>query len=71
MLKNADRSEEPVAKLMFLAAFAPYSVTEKDIAEFRQVKQTDKELVEVCFWAVQTLTNRIEGWLTQPFSKME
>ncbi len=68
ILKDLDENEKPIAKMMFLAAFAPYTVTENDINEFRKVKPSDEELVEVCFWAIQILTNRIGEWLVKPFN---
>jgi len=67
-LSHLTVSERPIAQLMFLAAFAPYSVTEKDIINFLKIKPADKELITFCYWAIQTLTNRISGWLTQSFN---
>ena len=66
MLKDIDEKEKPIAKMMFLAVFAPYTVTEEDIQEFREVNSSDKDLVEICFWATQIVTNRIGQWLVQP-----
>ncbi len=60
-------NEKPIAKILFLAAFAPYTITENDINNFRKFKPTDKELLEVCYWAVQKITDRIGEWLIKPF----
>ena len=66
-LNGLSETEKPVARLMFLAAFAPYSIVEKDINDFRKIKSSDKELIEVCFWSIQMITNRISEWLTKSF----
>jgi len=68
ILSDLDENERPVTKLMFLAALAPYTITETDIKDFRKVKPTDKDLLEVSYWAVQILTNRIREWLVMPFT---
>lgn len=64
---NLDDREKPITTIMFLAAFTPYAITEKDIEDFRQIKASDAELLEVCYWAIQTTTNRIGEWLIKPF----
>ena len=66
-LNNLSETEKPVAQLMFLAAFAPYTIIRKDVENFRKIKHGDKELIEVCFWAIQILTDRIREWLIKPF----
>ena len=69
ILINLDENELRVGRLLFLAAFAPYTITKNDINAFRKVKPTDKELIETCFWAIQTVTNKIGEWLIKPFNK--
>jgi len=67
VVKPIPEMEKPLANLMFLSAFTPYTITETDINLFRSVKPSDHELIEFSFWAIQTLTNRIAKWLTEPF----
>lgn len=67
-LDKLDTKEHPVAQLLFLAAFAPYTITGKEIEEFRRIRPSDKELIEVCFGSIQKLTNKISEWLTEPFN---
>ncbi|HHC80389.1 MAG TPA: hypothetical protein ENK46_10945 [Flavobacteriia bacterium] len=67
ILKDVNESDRHVGRLLFLAAFAPYAITEDDIGNFRKVKPTDTALLEACFWAIQTLTNKIGEWLIHPF----
>ncbi|RMG33997.1 MAG: hypothetical protein D6732_11055 [Methanobacteriota archaeon] len=67
LLSGLDEIETPAATLIFLAALAPYAITENDISNFRKINPTDKALIEVCFWAVETVTKRISEWLTKPF----
>lgn len=67
-VKDVPENEKPVANLLFLSAFAPYTITETDINSFRSERPSDAELIEFSFWATQTITNRIETWLTAPFN---
>lgn len=69
IIGNFSESEKPIATLIFLAAFAPFTVTEKDITNFHKIKSTEKELLEVCYWSIQIITDRISEWLTEPFNK--
>ena len=62
-------SEKPIATILFLSAFAPFTITEKDITNFRNTNGTDKELLEVCYWSIQIITIRISEWLVEPFNK--
>ena len=66
-IKSLSENEKPIAKVMFLAAFTPFAVTEKDIEDFRKAKPGDTALVEVCYWSIQMLTNRLSEWLVKPF----
>ncbi|KAA1243954.1 hypothetical protein [Aquimarina sp. RZ0] len=65
---NFSESEKPIATLIFLSAFAPFTIIEKDITNFYKIKNTEKELLEVCYWSIQIITNRISEWLTEPFN---
>ena len=67
IINKINLDEKPVANIVFLAAFAPYSITKSDIEAFRDIYNSDTELVEVCFWAIQNLTNRIGEWMIEPF----
>lgn len=69
IIENFSEREKPIATLIFLSAFAPFTITEKDINNFRKIKNTDKELLEVCYWSIQIITNRISEWLIEPFNK--
>jgi len=71
ILSGLDEIEKPAAKLIFLAALAPYTVTENDINNFRKINPGDKALIEVCFWAIETATKRISEWLVKPFLNIE
>ena len=68
IIGNFSENEKPIATLLFLSAFAPFTIIEKDIANFRKMKSTDKELLEVCYWSIQIITNRISEWLVEPFN---
>lgn len=65
--QSLEQSEKAIANLIFLSAFEPHTLIENDITEFRKLYPKDKELIEVCFWAIQIITNRISEWLTKPF----
>ncbi|GEM_PF-2690726 len=67
ILSGLDEIEKPVATLVFLAALAPFTITEDDINNFRKINPGDKALIEVCFWAIETATKRISEWLVNPF----
>ncbi|MFH9611377.1 carboxymuconolactone decarboxylase family protein [Streptomyces sp. NPDC017448] len=47
-------AEAPVARLVLLAAFAPYQVVEADVRAFREGHPSDRELVEAVSWAALT-----------------
>ena len=68
ILSPVDITHTPIAKLIFLSAYTPHTITEKDISEFRQTNQSDKELVDICYWAIQIITDRISSWLIKPFN---
>ena len=68
ILINLNDGHLYIGRVLFLAAFAPYTITKNDINAFRKIKPTDKELIETCFWAIQTITNRIGEWLVKPFN---
>jgi len=65
--QSLNENEKSIANLIFLSAFEPHTITENEIIEFRKLYPKDKELIEVCFWAIQIITNRISEWLTKPF----
>jgi len=67
LTNGLSEAEKPIANLIFLAAFEPYTITKTDIDAFRKIYPDDKDLVDVSFWAIQILTNRISEWLTKPF----
>ncbi len=67
VIKPLSENEKPIAQIMFLAAFTPFAVTGKDIEDFRKAKPGDAALVEVCYWSIQLLTNRLSKWLVKPF----
>ncbi len=67
IIQNINEKDKPIANLVFLAAFAPYSIAKNDIDEFRNIYKSDTALVEVCFWAIQKTTNRIGEWMIKPF----
>lgn len=66
---NLTEMEKPIATLVFLSAFAPFTITDKDIANFYKIKTSEKDLLEVCYWSVEIVTNRISEWLIEPFNK--
>lgn len=67
--KNLNENEKPIANIIFLSAFSPYTITKNDINDFLQIKKSEQELLEICFWSIQTLVNRINEWLIKPFLK--
>ena len=69
LLKDIREKEQPVAKLVFLAAFAPHMISENVVSAFREVYPSDKALLEVCYWSIQKITQRIESWLILPFQQ--
>lgn len=47
-------AEAPVARLVLLAAFAPYQVVEADVRSFRERHPSDQELIEATSWSALT-----------------
>ena len=68
LTKDISEEEKSIATIILLAAFAPHTVTENDIRAFQENNPSDKDLLETCFWSIETLTKKIATWLTQPFS---
>jgi len=68
-VEGLNKKEAAIANILFLAAFSPHMMTENDISMLEKNKHRDTLLVELCFWAIQMLTFRIEAWLTAPFKK--
>lgn len=66
-VSQISEKEKPVARLILLTAFSSYTVSEKDIMDFRGVMPSDRELLEVCYWAAAKTSQRIASWLTAPF----
>lgn len=66
-VSQVPEKEKPVARLILLTAFSSYTVSEKDIMDFREVMPTDRELLEVCYWAAAKTSRRIGSWLVAPF----
>lgn len=56
------------AKLALLTALASYRVTDQVIAEFRQSRPTNADLISATSWAAYTVTKRISSWLRAPES---
>jgi len=71
LTKDISENEKPIAAIMLLAAFAPYTVTENDIRAFQKTNPSDKDLLETCFWSIEMLTNKIATWITNPFDVSE
>lgn len=67
LTNGLNKDEIPIANLIFLSAFSPHTIIKNDINKFRKINPTDKDLVEICFWSIQILTNKISDWLTKPF----
>ena len=67
VLPSLEGDELIIAKLIFLSAFSPYMITQKDINAYRKINSEDKALIEVCFWSIEKLTLRISSWLVSPF----
>ena len=59
----------PGAKLALLTALASYRVTEQVIAEFRQSRPSNADLISATSWAAYTATKRISSWLRAPQAK--
>ncbi len=68
IIEKLPKSEEPIATLIFLTAFAPYSIQKQDILNFKKIKSSDQELLETCYWSAQVITNQIALWLLRPFN---
>ena len=67
LTNNLNDGDKATTNLMLLAAFAPYIITKKDIQAFRKHNHSDKDLLEICYWSIEMLTNKISIWLTKPF----
>ncbi|MHC0431269.1 carboxymuconolactone decarboxylase family protein [Streptomyces sp. O3] len=50
-LADLPPADRPTARIALLTAFAPYQVTDPDIAAFRERHPDDRELVELTSWA--------------------
>jgi hypothetical protein len=66
---SLSEKDKAVTSLMLLAAFGSYMVNEKDIDNFRRYYSSDKDLVEVCFWAIEQTVHKIVTWIEKPFLK--
>jgi AhpD family alkylhydroperoxidase len=59
-----DRRERPGARLVLLAALAPYRVTEEDVAAWRRPEHTDHCLVHLIAYGAFLAVDRIESSLS-------
>ncbi|MCX5199539.1 carboxymuconolactone decarboxylase family protein [Streptomyces sp. NBC_00249] len=57
--------DRPAARLALLTAFAPYQVTDADVAALRARHPGDRELIELTSWAAMAAATRVAGrWQT-------
>lgn len=59
-----DRRERPGARLVLLAALAPYRITEEDVAAWRRPEHTDLCLVHLIAYGAFIAVDRIESSLS-------
>lgn len=69
IISNLAEREKPIATIIFLSAFASFSLTDKDIVNFYKIGNSEKDLLEMCYWSVEIITDRIGEWLIEPFNK--
>lgn len=69
LTKELNQEEKVMASVMLLAAFAPHTITDDDMLRMQYHGFSDSDIIELCFWAIQILTFRIETWLAAPFIK--
>lgn len=66
-LDGIEEADKPLFKLAMLVMFASYSVTEKDILDFRKLYSDDKTLVDLCYWAANKVSLKMLDWMAKPF----
>ncbi|NEA98179.1 carboxymuconolactone decarboxylase family protein [Streptomyces sp. SID13726] len=64
-----DRRERPGARLVLLAAFAPYRITDADVAAWRRPEHTDHCLVHLVAYGAFLAVDRLESALYRPIAR--
>lgn len=64
-----DRRERPGARLVLLAALAPYRITDEDVAAWRRPEHTDHCLVHLVAYGAFLAVDRIESALHRPIAR--
>jgi AhpD family alkylhydroperoxidase len=64
-----DRRERPGARLVLLAALAPYRITDEDVAAWRRPEHTDHCLVHLVAYGAFLAVDRIESALYRPIAR--
>lgn len=64
-----DRRERPGARLVLLAALAPYRITDEDVAAWRRPEHTDQLLVHLVGYGAFLAVDRVESALYRPIAR--
>ncbi|MEU5044802.1 carboxymuconolactone decarboxylase family protein [Streptomyces griseorubiginosus] len=64
-----DRREHPGARLVLLAALAPYRIMDEDVAAWRQPEHTDQRLVHLVAYGAFLAVDRIESALPRTVAR--
>jgi len=64
-----DRRERPGARLVLLAALAPYRITDEDVAAWRRPEHTDRCLVHLVAYGAFLAVDRIESALPRSVAR--
>jgi AhpD family alkylhydroperoxidase len=64
-----DRRECPGARLVLLAALAPYRITDEDVAAWRRPEHTDQLLVHLVAYGAFLAVDRVESALYRPIAR--